>query len=132
MNKSKQNIAVKKPDALFERVVFILEQARGNVVRAVNTNMVLAYWLIGREIVEELQGGAERAEYGKQRMSDLSEQLAQRYGSGYSVPNPQNFRKFYLAYSTRVVPAANIQYPAGTKSAKGRIQRAQGCRGCVG
>ena len=31
----------------------------------VNSAMVVAYWLIGREIVEEEQQGAERAEYGK-------------------------------------------------------------------
>jgi len=36
---------------IFERVVSILEQARANVVRSVNNNMVIAYWLIGREIV---------------------------------------------------------------------------------
>ncbi len=50
---------------LFERIVSILEQARNNVVRAVNANMVISYWLIGREIVQEIQGGVERAEYGK-------------------------------------------------------------------
>ena len=50
---------------IFDRVVLILEEARSNVVRAVNSNMVTAYWLIGREIVEEMQGGEERAEYGK-------------------------------------------------------------------
>ncbi len=50
-------------EQLFDRVVSILEQARGNVVRAVNSNMVLAYWLIGREIIEEIQGGDARAEY---------------------------------------------------------------------
>jgi hypothetical protein len=61
MSKSKRKIAVKKPEALFGRVVSILEQARGNVVRAVNSNMVLAYWLIGREIVHGMQGGEERA-----------------------------------------------------------------------
>jgi len=38
-------------DDLMDRVVSILEQARANVVRAVNSNMVIAYWLIGREIV---------------------------------------------------------------------------------
>lgn len=122
MTKPKQKIAVKKPEALFARVVSILEQARGNVVRVVNTNMVLAYWLIGREIVQELQGGKGRAEYGKQMLSDLSARLAERYGSGFSVPNLQNFRKFYLAYSTRLVTVANIQYPMGTKSVEGRIQ----------
>jgi len=42
---------------LFARVASILEQARSNVVRSVNSNMVLAYWLVGREIVQEFQGG---------------------------------------------------------------------------
>ncbi|XZE18465.1 hypothetical protein SH449x_003760 [Pirellulaceae bacterium SH449] len=41
---------------LFERVAAILDRARGNVVRSVNTNMVLANWLIGREIVQERKG----------------------------------------------------------------------------
>lgn len=100
-------------EPLLGRVVAILEQARGNVVRAVNTQMVWAYWLIGREIVQELQGGEERAAYGKQMLPDLSTQLTQRYGNGFSVPNLQNFRKFYLAYSTRVIATAPIQYPAG-------------------
>ncbi len=107
---------------LFDRVVSILDQARGNVVRAVNTNMVLAYWLIGREIVEEVQRGKGRAEYGKQMLSDLSARLTQRYGNGFSVPNLQNFRKLYLAYSERVVMDRRIQYPVGTKSVDGRIQ----------
>jgi predicted nuclease of restriction endonuclease-like (RecB) superfamily len=38
-----------------------------------------------------------------------------RYGNGFSVPNLQNFRKFYLAYNTRVITAAPIQYPTGTE-----------------
>ena len=42
MSKPKRRAAAKKPDALFGRVVAIIDQARGNVVRAVNTNMVLA------------------------------------------------------------------------------------------
>jgi predicted nuclease of restriction endonuclease-like (RecB) superfamily len=122
MSKARRKSAAKKPEALFERVVSILEQARGNVVRAVNANMVLAYWLIGRELVEGVQGGEKRAEYGKQMLSELSVQLARRYGSGFSVPNLQNFRKFYLAYRTRIIPVANIQYPTGTKSVEERIQ----------
>ena len=59
-------------DNLFDRVVSILEQARSNAVRAVNNNMVIAYWLIGREIVQEIRGGDERAEYGKQVIELLS------------------------------------------------------------
>ncbi len=113
---------------LFDRIVTILEQARGAVVRAVNTNMVLAYWMIGREIVHDLQAGEERAEYGKQVLADLSSRLTQRYGNGFSVPNLQNFRKFYLAYSTRVTMGADIQYPAGTKSTDDPIQYPMGTK----
>ena len=105
------------PAPLLERVVVILEQARGQVVRAVNTQMVWAYWLIGREIVQALQGGDERAAYGQQVLSEVSRQLTQRYGKGFSLANLQNFRKFYLAYSARAVPAAPIQYPAGRELA---------------
>ncbi|TCT20237.1 DUF1016 N-terminal domain-containing protein [Thiobaca trueperi] len=115
MSKPKQTIPAEQPDALFGRVVSILDQARGNVVRAVNTNMVLAYCLIGREIVEELQQGEQRAGYGKQVLETLSGHLAQRYGHGFSVPNLQNFRKSYLVYSTRAIAAAPIQYPTGTE-----------------
>jgi predicted nuclease of restriction endonuclease-like (RecB) superfamily len=96
-------------NALFDRVAFILEEARGNVVRAVNTNMVLAYWLIGREIVQELQGGKGRAEYGKQVVENLSVRLTERYGRGFSRPVLWNFRQFYLTYSGR----EKILFPAG-------------------
>ena len=105
------------PAPLLDRVVAILEEARGQVVRAVNTQMVWAYWLIGREIVQALQGGDERAAYGQQVLSEVSRQLTQRYGKGFSLANLQNFRKFYLAYSARAVPAAPIQYPAGRELA---------------
>ncbi len=73
-------------DELFARVAAILDKARGNVVRAVNSNMVLAYWLIGREIVETIQEGEERAAYGGQVLSDLSKRLQAQYGGGFSVP----------------------------------------------
>jgi len=128
MSKPKGKVPAAKPEELFGRIVSILEQARGAVVRAVNTNMVLAYWLIGREIVRDLQAGEERAEYGKQMLADLSSRLTQRYGSGFSVPNLQNFRKFYLAYSTRVTMDANIQYPVGTKSVEDPISYPMGTK----
>jgi predicted nuclease of restriction endonuclease-like (RecB) superfamily len=101
----------KRNDSLFDRIVSILEEARSNVVRSVNSNMVVAYWLIGQEIVQELQKGKERAEYGKQVLQQLSEQLTSRYGNGFSVPNLQNFRKFYQVYANRI----SISYPSGTE-----------------
>ena len=87
--------------SLLDRVVMILEQARANVVRTVNSSMVTAYWLIGREIVLELQGGDERAEYGKQVIENLSERLTHRYGKGFSAPTLWKFRQFYQTYPSR-------------------------------
>jgi hypothetical protein len=55
---------VERHGDLMDRVVTILDQARTNVLRAVNSNMVIAYWLIGRESVQALQGGEDRADYG--------------------------------------------------------------------
>jgi len=87
---------------LFDRVSSIIEQARANTVRAVNSNMVLCYWFIGREIVEEVQEGKERAEYGKQTLEELSDNLSRQYGKGFPAPNLKLFRKFYLAYPERM------------------------------
>lgn len=84
---------------IFERVVSILEQARYNTVKSINSNMVLAYWHIGKEIVEEVQQGSSRAEYGKQVITDLSKKLTARFGKGFSNRNLKNMRKFYLTFS---------------------------------
>jgi predicted nuclease of restriction endonuclease-like (RecB) superfamily len=86
---------------LFERVAAILEQARTAVVRSVNTRMVLAYWQVGREIVGSLQGGDDRAEYGRRLIDELSGRLEARYGRGFSTTNLRYFRNLYQVYSGR-------------------------------
>jgi len=111
-----QKSALAESDHLFDRVISILEEARGNVVRAVNVNMVLAYWLIGREIVEEIQSGRERAEYGEKVVEKLSARLTERYVKGFSSPVLWNFRQFYLVYADR----AKILSPLGRESSGSR------------
>lgn len=106
--------------ALFDRVVGILEQARANVVRAVNRHMVLAYWLIGREIVQEIQGGRKRADYGRQVLADLSRKLAERYGGGFSETNLRQFRAFYLAYADRLTQKGHLFAAPLAPTPKGR------------
>jgi len=88
-------------DKLFDRIVSILEQAKSNAVKAVNSNMVIAYWLIGREIVEEIQQGEDRAEYGKRVIENLSIKLTERYGKGFSGTNIKYFRLFFQTYIDR-------------------------------
>lgn len=120
-------------NSLLDRVVQILEQARANVIRAVNSSMVTAYWLIGREILIELQSGDERAEYGKQLIEKLSTQLSEKYGSGFSMTNLKYFRTFYLAYPNRLVEigrpvgdqftVVSIGRPTGAEFADGELKK---------
>jgi predicted nuclease of restriction endonuclease-like (RecB) superfamily len=88
---------------LFDRVREILESARGNIARTVNTTQVVANWLIGREIVEEEQQGKRRAGYGAELLAELAARLKADFGAGYGVDNLELFRRFYLEYP-RLLP----------------------------
>ena len=90
-----------EPSPLFDRVVAILEAARSRATRAVHSQMVLAYFQIGREIVVQIQRGDARAEYGQRVIEELSHKLTERYGRGYSTTNLRYFRTFYLTYCRR-------------------------------
>lgn len=62
---------------------------------AVNVLAALTYWRVGRRIVEEEQGGANRAEYGTHLIDELSRSLYPVYGDRYSARRLRDFRKFY-------------------------------------
>lgn len=100
--KNKQQLPAPDTDALFDRVVTILDKARSKVVQAVNSEMIIAYWLIGREIVQKIQSGDKRAEYGTKLLAELSAKLSKRYGKGFSVTNLRYFRLFYQTYAERL------------------------------
>ena len=88
-------------DSLFARVVVILAQARARVVRSVNSEMVIAYWHIGREIVEQDQGGKKRAAYGEAVLEELSQRLTTEFGRGFDVTNLRKMRQFFRMFEIR-------------------------------
>ena len=77
----------------------ILKNARQKAYTAVNSAMVEAYWEIGRRIVEEEQNGKERAEYGKEILQNLSKELTEEFGKGYSYRTLREIRQFYFMFS---------------------------------
>jgi len=79
----------------------IIEQARQRVYQTVNSEMVQAYWHIGRLIVEDEQQGQQRATYGKQQLQQLSNQLTREFGKGFDASNLRNMRSFYLCFPNR-------------------------------
>jgi predicted nuclease of restriction endonuclease-like (RecB) superfamily len=109
--------------ALFSQVVELLQNARQQVLRTVNSTMVCTYFEIGRMIVEDEQNGKDRAKYGKQLLKGLSEQLTNEFGKGFSIDNLENMRKFYLAYSisesvTRILQIQKSQSLTGELNTK--------------
>jgi predicted nuclease of restriction endonuclease-like (RecB) superfamily len=92
------HLAPAPEELLYERVTAILDEARGRVARTVNTAMVHAYWLVGREIVEVEQQGKQRAEYGEQLLERLAKRLTKRFGKGVGVATLRRSRAFYLTY----------------------------------
>ena len=84
---------------IFHQVAELLQNARQQVLRTVNSTMTITYFEIGKIIVEEEQNGEERAQYGKQLLKVLSEKLTKEFGKGFSLRNLEQIRQFYLTYS---------------------------------
>lgn len=85
----------------YEDVRFILKQAREQAYNSANGIMTYAYWNVGRRIVEQEQYGERKARYGSYLIKNLSKQLSDEFGTGFSVANLRNCRQFYLAFPER-------------------------------
>ena len=89
--------SIVKKGRLLEKITILIKQARGNVARAIDYEMVLLYWNIGKILREEIVR-KKRAEYGEQVMRSISLQLTQDYGHGFSLQNLWHMVKFYEVY----------------------------------
>lgn len=85
-------------NSMIQEIKELLTGSRQRVAAQVNTELLSTYWNIGRIIVEHEQESKERAAYGKQTIKQLSKELTQEFGKGFSRSNLQNMRAFYLAY----------------------------------
>ncbi|MBT4071622.1 MAG: DUF1016 domain-containing protein [Candidatus Magasanikbacteria bacterium] len=86
----------------YKKLVFcitdILEFGRKKVYLQVNDVLAKTYWNVGKQIVEYEQKGYKKAEYGFGVLKNLSKDLTQKFGRGFSVDNLENMRKFYIVY----------------------------------
>ena len=83
---------------LLDNISALWTRAKEKAARAVNTELLNANWETGRYIVEFEQGGAVRAQYGKQLLVNLSKDLTIRQGKGFSRSNLTYMRKLYLTF----------------------------------
>lgn len=85
-------------DKLIYDISKVVSNGRNEVAKAINNVLVNTYWQIGRYIVEYEQGGNSKAEYGLALLKNLASDLTIRLGKGFSRPNLNNMRLFYLRY----------------------------------
>ncbi len=82
-----------------DQIRSVIKDAKNHIKVNVNLTMVYAYYEIGKMIFEEEQKGSDRAEYGKRLLIELSKNLTNEYGKGFSSDNLKLMRRFYVVYS---------------------------------
>ena len=95
---------------MIEQIKQVMGQARANVAKVVNNELITAYWNIGRIIVEHEQESNERAAYGKQTLKELSKVLTEEFGKGFSVSNLQFMRRFYQTYQIQQTLSVKLSW----------------------
>jgi len=78
---------------LFVEVKDLIQSAKQQAAVAVNAELTLLYWQVGKRIDDEVLKG-ERAEYGKQVIKELAKQLTQSVGKGWSTQQLRHCLRF--------------------------------------
>ncbi|MDQ7031829.1 MAG: PDDEXK nuclease domain-containing protein, partial [Desulfonauticus sp.] len=78
---------------LFTELAGLIEQSKKQVVAQVNSVLTLTYWQVGKRINEHILE-YNRAEYGKQIIVSLAQQLAEKYGKSFSIRNLRRMMQF--------------------------------------
>ena len=79
--------------SLFAEVKILIQTAKQQAAVAINAELTLLYWQVGKRIVDEVLQG-ERAEYGKQVIKELSKQLTVTIGKGWSAQQLRHCLRF--------------------------------------
>jgi predicted nuclease of restriction endonuclease-like (RecB) superfamily len=112
----------------------LIEESKQQVAKVANSTLTLLFWHVGKRIQEEVLKN-ERAEYGKQIVTTVSLQLAEKYGRNFEEKNVRRMMQFSHEFSDFeiVVPLARqlswshflILIPLKSKEAK--LYYAQNC-----
>jgi predicted nuclease of restriction endonuclease-like (RecB) superfamily len=109
MAKTKRALTkIPKSDFLFGKIKTQIEQSRGQVALVVNQALTNLYWNIGGLIHHHIVEG-NRAEYGKEILATVSQQLTLEYGQGYNYSALTRMMKFYEFFPDKKILATLSQ-----------------------
>lgn len=78
-----KNVLSRSGNDFIGDIKLLIEDSKQQVAIAVNATMSLLYWNVGKRINNEILN-SKRAEYGKQIIVTLSQELIQQFGAGWS------------------------------------------------
>ncbi len=100
-----QEVSTSQYKILLDEISKIYLDARSEVRRQMHNLLAQAYWQIGQRIVQIEQKTDLRAEYGTRLLENLSKDLSQEFGDGFSLRNLRNMRQFYITFPIRQTSA---------------------------
>lgn len=104
MNNDLENTA---NESLLKELSTLIEQSKQRVAVVANSEITLLFWQVGKRINDTILNN-ERAEYGKQIVATVSQQLEHKYGRNFNEKNVRRMMQFSEQFSDFeiVVPLA--------------------------
>lgn len=104
------NPVIPSSDPLLNDLRSLITQSRQQIASVINAEVTRLYWAIGKRIHEDILN-QDRAEYGKQTIRRLSEQLIAEFGRGFSVANLTNAIELARLYpDTEIIQTLSEQF----------------------
>ncbi|WP_412850812.1 DUF1016 N-terminal domain-containing protein [Chryseobacterium sp. PMSZPI] len=86
----------------------LVDKTRSQVAIQVNSAMVVLYWKIGQRINEDVLGN-KRAEYGKEIVLQISQQLILEFGRSFSEKNIRKMMQFASVFDDFEIVASAMR-----------------------
>lgn len=83
---------------LLKEIRLLVEQARHNVARSINTELLLTYWNVGKIIVDKEHSERYDEISVRNMLLDISKELTRDLGKGFSRSQLTYMRLFYLRF----------------------------------
>ncbi|MDR2682428.1 MAG: DUF1016 N-terminal domain-containing protein, partial [Dysgonamonadaceae bacterium] len=80
-------------EALFSDLSQLIEQSRNFIVVQANSVMTMLFWNVGKRINEDMLQN-KRADYGKQIVATVAQQLVEKYGKNFEAKNLRRMMQF--------------------------------------
>ncbi|MGB5218846.1 MAG: PDDEXK nuclease domain-containing protein [Smithella sp.] len=84
---------LKPSTGLLKDLRFIIDEARQDVARQVNSTLVMLHWRVGKRILQDILK-EKRAQYGEKIVSALGRQLEMEFGRGFSEKSLRHMIRF--------------------------------------